>query len=350
MLQWLQNPGGILCRNRTADSFADNSRRPFSRLDPAGLRRTADTVCFFCLPGSPGGFYFLQGEVLYMKQVTTVAEVRRLVAQARQEGKSVGLVPTMGYLHEGHCTLMRQAKAENGLVVASVFVNPLQFGAGEDFAVYPRDLARDAASAEAAGVDVFFAPPVEEMYPQGYENMRTLVSVSLVSEGLCGASRPGHFQGVATVVSKLFHLVQPDRAYFGQKDAQQVAVIRQMVQDLNWPLEIVAVPIVREADGLAMSSRNVYLSPAQRQAALVLCRSLEEARRLLLAGETGAAALTARVREVLAAEPQAEVEYVQLVDAASMQPVAEVVPPVVLALAVRVGKTRLIDNLLWEGR
>ena len=283
-----------------------------------------------------------------MKQVTTVEELRQLVGGARRTGQSVALVPTMGYLHAGHCTLMQQAKKENGLVVASIFVNPLQFGAGEDFAVYPRDLERDAAAAAASGADVLFTPSVEEMYPQGYENMKTLVTVSGVSEGLCGASRPGHFQGVATVVAKLFHLVQPDRAYFGQKDAQQVAVIRQMVMDLNWPVDIVAVPIVREADGLALSSRNVYLSQAERTAALVLSRALQKAQTLLQAGERRSASVEAAAKEELAQEALAAVEYVMLVDAASMQPVAEIKQPVVLALAVRIGKTRLIDNLLWE--
>ena len=283
-----------------------------------------------------------------MKQVTTVEELRQLVGGARRTGQSVALVPTMGYLHAGHCTLMQQAKKENGLVVASIFVNPLQFGAGEDFAVYPRDLVRDAAAAAASGVDVLFTPSVEEMYPQGYENMKTLVTVSGVCEGLCGASRPGHFQGVATVVAKLFHLVQPDRAYFGQKDAQQVAVIRQMVMDLNWPVDIVAVPIVREADGLALSSRNVYLSQAERTAALVLSRALQKAQTLLQAGERRSASVEAAAKEELAQEALAAVEYVMLVDAASMQPVAEIKQPVVLALAVRIGKTRLIDNLLWE--
>ena len=283
-----------------------------------------------------------------MKQVTTVEELRQLVGGARRTGQSVALVPTMGYLHAGHCTLMQQAKKENGLVVASIFVNPLQFGAGEDFAVYPRDLERGAAAAAASGVDVLFTPSVEEMYPQGYENMKTLVTVSGVSEGLCGASRPGHFQGVATVVAKLFHLVQPDRAYFGQKDAQQVAVIRQMVMDLNWPVDIVAVPIVREADGLALSSRNVYLSQAERTAALVLSRALQKAQTLLQAGERRSASVEAAAKEELAQEALAAVEYVMLVDAASMQPVTEIKQPVLLALAVRIGKTRLIDNLLWE--
>lgn len=283
-----------------------------------------------------------------MKQVTTVKELRQLVNDARRAGQSIALVPTMGYLHEGHCTLMRQAKKENGLVVASIFVNPLQFGAGEDFEVYPRDLNRDGAAAAGAGVDVLFTPSVEEMYPQGYENMKTLVSVSGASEGLCGASRPGHFQGVATVVAKLFHLVQPDRAYFGQKDAQQVAVIKQMIVDLNWPVDIVAVPIVREADGLALSSRNIYLSPEQRQAALVLSRALQKAKALLQAGERRSAVVEAAAKEELAREVLAAVEYVNLVDSVSMQPVAEISRPIVLALAVRIGKTRLIDNLLWE--
>jgi pantoate--beta-alanine ligase len=217
-----------------------------------------------------------------MKIVHTIAEIREFVRQARLAGRTVGLVPTMGYLHEGHLELMRRARERCGIVVASVFVNPTQFGPNEDLARYPRDLERDARLAAEVGVDVIFNPPVEEMYPPGY---CTYVDVERITENMCGASRPGHFRGVATVVTKLFNIVRPDAAFFGQKDAQQALVIRRMAEDLNMDLEIVTVPTVREPDGLAMSSRNVYLDPEQRRAALVLAGSLDRAVEAVRAGE-----------------------------------------------------------------
>ncbi|SDF17293.1 pantoate--beta-alanine ligase [Sporolituus thermophilus] len=283
-----------------------------------------------------------------MQLVTRIDEVKKLVRELRRQGKTIGLVPTMGYLHEGHLTLMRRAKAEQDVVVATVFVNPLQFGPSEDFAVYPRDLDRDSRLAAAAGVDVLFAPPVEEMYPRGYENMLAFVDVRRVTERLCGASRPGHFRGVATVVTKLFNIVEPDAAYFGQKDAQQVVVIRTMVRDLNMNVRIVTVPIVREPDGLAMSSRNVYLAPAERQAALVLSRALKLAKEKLDAGERSAATLIAAMRELISREPLATIDYISVSDAETLEELDTVRAPALVALAVKIGKTRLIDNLLWE--
>ena len=284
-----------------------------------------------------------------MEIINRVADVKKLVGQARSEGKSVGLVPTMGFLHEGHLTLMRTARAAHGLVVASIFVNPLQFGPSEDFAVYPRDLERDARLAAEAGVDVIFAPPVEEMYPQGFADTLTFVEVKGITECLCGASRPGHFRGVTTVCTKLFNIVEPDAAYFGQKDAQQVVVIRRMVADLNMNVRIATVPIVREADGLALSSRNVFLNPAERQAALVLSRSLRQAAELLAAGERDADAIRRAIGYLIGGEPLAAVDYISICDPASLDELARIDGPALVALAVKIGKTRLIDNLLWEG-
>jgi pantoate--beta-alanine ligase len=284
-----------------------------------------------------------------MEIVSRVAEVKKLVGQARLAGKSVGLVPTMGYLHEGHLTLMRTARAEHGVVVASIFVNPLQFGPSEDFAVYPRDLERDAKMAAEAGVDVIFAPTVEEMYPQGFANTLTFVEVKGITDCLCGASRPGHFRGVTTVCTKLFNIVAPDVAYFGQKDAQQVVVIRRMVADLNMNVRIATVPIVREADGLALSSRNVFLNPAERKAALVLSKSLRQASELLAAGERDASAIRRAMGYLIGGEPLAAVDYVSICDPDSLEELARVDGPALVALAVKIGKTRLIDNLPWEG-
>jgi len=280
-----------------------------------------------------------------MRIVTTIAEVREAVRQARHAGQRIGFVPTMGYLHEGHLTLMRQARSEAGFVVVSIFVNPTQFGPNEDFARYPRDLERDEALCASVSVDLLFHPAVEEIYPQPF---RTSVKVAGLTDRLCGASRPGHFDGVATVVSKLFNIVKPDVAYFGQKDAQQVAVIQRMVADLNLDLEIVPVPTVREPDGLAMSSRNTYLSPAERQAALVLSRSLAMARDLVMAGERNMSALAAAIRAMIAEEPLAEIDYVEIVDYAALQPVERLERRALAALAVRFGKTRLIDNITLE--
>ena len=277
--------------------------------------------------------------------VESVAAVREAVKAARQAGKRVGFVPTMGYLHEGHVTLMREARQECDFVVVSIFVNPTQFGPNEDFERYPRNLERDMQLCESVPVDLIFHPTVAEMYPP---NSLTSVQVSGITTTLCGASRPGHFEGVATVVTKLFNIVKPDVAYFGQKDAQQVAVIRRMVADLNMDLEIRPVPTVREPDGLAMSSRNVYLSPEERQGALVLSRSLNMARERVVAGERDMAALRQAMQDMIEAEPLARVDYVSIVDYDTLQPVDELAGKALAALAVKFGKTRLIDNAILE--
>lgn len=256
-------------------------------------------------------------------------------------GKRIALVPTMGYFHEGHLSLMRLARNVADVVVVSLFVNPLQFGPHEDLARYPRDLERDRALAAGEGVAVLFAPSAEAMYPAAAQ---TRVVVNGLADGLCGRLRPGHFAGVTTVVAKLFHIVKPRKAVFGQKDLQQLAVIRRMTADLNWDIEIVAHPIVREPDGLAMSSRNVYLSAAERQSALGLFRVINLARQRVREGLTDAAALGREVREVLQALPPLAIEYIEFVDEATLAPCLQLKPGVVLALAVRVGATRLIDN------
>ena len=281
---------------------------------------------------------------------STVKEVRAIIAGWKKEGLSVGLAPTMGYLHEGHQSLIEQAAKDNDRVVVSIFVNPMQFGPNEDLANYPRDLERDCRLAESTGIDVLFAPSVDEMYPDGNGKILSFVDVEKITATLCGASRPGHFRGVATVVTKLFNIAEADVAYFGQKDAQQVAVIRRMTEDLNMNVKIVAVPIVREPDGLAMSSRNKYLDPAQRQAALVLSRSLEQAASLLTAGERDSALILAAVRELIDQQPLAEIDYVSLVDPLSLAAIERVEQQALLALAVKFGKTRLIDNMLWEAK
>ncbi len=263
-------------------------------------------------------------------------------ARRRMSG-SVGLVPTMGYLHEGHLSLVRRARADNDHLIVSIFVNPTQFGPSEDYQRYPRDLRRDLRLLRREGVDVVFAPPVEEMYPEGFE---TYVEPGPVATPLEGAHRPGHFRGVATVVLKLFNIVQPQRAYFGQKDAQQLAVIRRLVHDLDVPVEIVGLPTNREPDGLAMSSRNAYLSPQERQAATVLYRALQLAQRLYSEGERDASVVRQRMLDMLASEPLAQVDYVSIADPESMQEMAEVRPPALVSLAVRIGGTRLIDNVV----
>lgn len=284
-----------------------------------------------------------------MKIVNRVQELRTIVQDLKHQGKSVGLVPTMGYLHEGHLSLMRRAKAEQDIVVASVFVNPLQFGANEDYAVYPRNIERDSELAASAGVDIVFAPSVEEMYPCGFENMLTFVDLIKITKKLCGVSRPGHFRGVATVVTKLFNIVCPNAAYFGQKDAQQVVVIKRMVADLNMDLKIVTVPIVREADGIAMSSRNIYLSVEERKAALVLNHSLKEITRLLEAGERNVAKLKQVMNSIIGDEPLANIDYISVCNTDTLEELNTVGSKALVALAVRFGKTRLIDNVIWEG-
>ncbi|MCL6636605.1 MAG: pantoate--beta-alanine ligase [Alicyclobacillus sp.] len=277
-----------------------------------------------------------------MRQVQTIADLRSAVQAARQRGQSVGLVPTMGYLHAGHLALVDAARRDNELVVVSIFVNPLQFGPREDFARYPRDLARDAALLQEHEVDLLFAPSVEEMYPRP---LATFVEVPDLSQTLCGRSRPGHFRGVATVVSKLFHLVQPDRAYFGQKDGQQLAVIQRMVSDLNIPVEVVAVPTVREPDGLAMSSRNIYLSADDRRHATVLYRALQHAKALITDGERDGRRVAAEVAQRVAAEPGVRLDYAEVVDWETLQPADVLQGRVMVAVAAYVGQARLIDNL-----
>jgi pantoate--beta-alanine ligase len=278
-----------------------------------------------------------------MQIATTVAEMRQ--RRAAMKG-SVGLVPTMGYLHEGHLSLARRARADNDDVVASIFVNPTQFGPQEDYQRYPRDPERDLRLLEAEGMDVVFMPTVEEMYPAGFDAWVD-VGESLTGR-LEGAARPGHFRGVTTVVAKLFEIVRPQRAYFGQKDAQQLAVIRKMVADLNMDVEVVGLPTLREADGLALSSRNSYLSPAERRAAIVLWRSLCRAEELFDRGERRAETIRQAMRVVLDPEPLARVEYVSVADAATLQELRTIDGPALVSLAVCIGATRLIDNVTLE--
>ena len=275
-----------------------------------------------------------------MKTVSTLFDLR--TARLSLNG-TVGLVPTMGYLHEGHLSLIRQAKAECEHVFVSIFVNPTQFGANEDLSKYPRDLERDLSLIEPLGVDVVWNPTPEIMYPAGYQ---TWVEVDALTHPLEGAIRAGHFKGVTTVVAKLFNAVQPHKAYFGQKDAQQAAVIRQMVHDLNFPLEVVVCPIIREADGLAMSSRNKYLEGADREAAVVLSRALNAAKASYEAGERNAEVLRRKMKEVIEAEPRAQLQYVSCADYDTLEELETVKGKTLLSMAVILGKTRLIDNFV----
>jgi pantoate--beta-alanine ligase len=275
-----------------------------------------------------------------MKTVSSLSDLR--TARLSLKG-TVGLVPTMGYLHEGHLSLIRQAKAECDHVILSIFVNPTQFGPSEDLSKYPRDLERDLNLVRPLGVDLVWTPTAEEMYPLGYQ---TWVEVDALTHPLEGAMRPGHFKGVTTIVTKLFNAVQPDKAYFGQKDAQQHTVIRQMVRDLNFPLEVVICPIMREADGLAMSSRNKYLNEEDRRAATVLSRALRAAQELYETGERSAEALRGRMKEVIASEPRAQLQYVSCADFDTLQELDVVNGKALLSMAVLFGKTRLIDNLV----
>jgi pantoate--beta-alanine ligase len=277
-----------------------------------------------------------------MFTVETKAELRALCDEARARGRRVGLVPTMGYLHEGHASLMRAARRDNELVVVTIFVNPLQFGPTEDLDRYPRDLDGDLTRCEREGVDVVFVPPVAEMYP---EPPLTTVHVAGLTAELCGVARPTHFDGVTTVVAKLFSIVGPCRAYFGRKDAQQLAVVTRMAADLDLPVEVVGCPLVREPDGLAMSSRNAYLSGEQREAARVLSRALQRAADLVAHGERDVATVVDDVRRTVAERPRVSLEYVEGRDTEALTPLATFDGDVLLALAARVGKTRLIDNI-----
>lgn len=281
-----------------------------------------------------------------MKVVKTIEEVREAVKGWRKEGLTVGLVPTMGFLHEGHESLIVRAVKENDRIVVSDFVNPTQFGPGEDLESYPRDINRDAALCENAGADLIFNPEPSEMYT---DNACTFVDMSGLTGELCGKTRPIHFRGVCTVVSKLFNIVMPDRAYFGQKDAQQLAVIKQMVRDLNFDIEIVGCPIIREEDGLAKSSRNTYLNEEERKAALVLSKAVKLGEKMAKDGEKSADKIISEMKAVIEAEPLAKIDYVKAVNAVSIVPVSEMKPPVLVAMAVYIGKTRLIDNFIYEG-
>jgi pantoate--beta-alanine ligase len=279
-----------------------------------------------------------------MKIVSTIEEVRAQVKEWKKEGQSIGFVPTMGYLHEGHMSLI-DAAGENDKVVVSIFVNPMQFGPTEDLASYPRDLEHDAKLCEEHGVDLIFHPTPEEMYG---DQFYSYVDMDVLTKELCGLSRPVHFRGVCTVVTKLFNIVTPDRAYFGQKDAQQLAVIKRMVKDLNMPLTITGCPIIREADGLAKSSRNTYLSPEERKAALVLSRSIFLGKEMVEKGERDCKRILAAMTEEIEKEPLAKIDYVKIVDLDTMQQVEKIDRGILAAIAVYIGKTRLIDNFMYE--
>lgn len=280
-----------------------------------------------------------------MEITGSISEVRSQVKEWRKQGLSVGLVPTMGYLHEGHKSLIDRAVAENDRVVVSDFVNPIQFGVNEDLSTYPRDIEADKKLCKAAGANLIFHPTPEEMYAPDFS---TYVETEHVSAGLCGKTRPTHFRGVCTVVSKLFHIVAPDKAYFGQKDAQQLAVIRRMVRDLNMDIEIVGCPIIREADGLAKSSRNTYLNPKEREAALVLSKAIFRGEEMVKSGERKAEVILKEMKDILNREPLAKIDYVELVDADSIEPLEKVSGRVLVAMAVYIGTTRLIDNFIVD--
>ena len=277
-----------------------------------------------------------------MQVTKTVEETRKQIKAWKKEGKTIGLVPTMGFLHEGHASLIKKCREQNDIVVVSDFVNPTQFGPTEDLEAYPRDFERDSKLCESLGADLIFCPEPSEMY----HDPHAFVSIDTLSETLCGKTRPIHFKGVCTVVTKLFHIVAPDRAYFGQKDAQQLAIIRKMVQDLNFDIEIVGCPIIREEDGLAKSSRNTYLSEDERQAALVLSRSLKIGKQLVEDGEKSAKAIKDAITAEINKEPLARIDYVDVVDFETITPVDEIKGTTLVAIAVYIGKTRLIDNFI----
>lgn len=277
-----------------------------------------------------------------MQVTKTVEETRKQIKQWKKEGKTIGLVPTMGFLHEGHASLIRKCREQNDIVVVSDFVNPTQFGPNEDLEAYPRDFERDSKLCESLGADLIFAPSPEDMY----HDPHAFVSIDTLSETLCGKTRPIHFKGVCTVVTKLFHIVAPDRAYFGEKDAQQLAIIRKMVKDLNFDIEIVGCPIVREEDGLAKSSRNTYLNDKERQAALCLSRAVKTGKEVIYTGADAKEVLNL-MKAIIEAEPLARIDYVMMVDALTMQPIEKADRDVLVAMAVYIGKTRLIDNFSY---
>lgn len=279
-----------------------------------------------------------------MQVTNTIEKTRELVNNWKKEGKTIGLVPTMGYLHEGHASLIRRCREENDIVVVSDFVNPTQFGPNEDLEAYPRDFDRDSALCESIGADLIFCPSPAEMY----HDPHAFVSIDTLSDTLCGKTRPIHFKGVCTVVSKLFNIVKPNRAYFGQKDAQQLAIIKHMVQDLNMDINVVGCPIVREEDGLAKSSRNTYLSPEERKAALILSKTVKLAKELIDAGEKDADVVVAKMKENIETEPMAKIDYVKAVNGLTMQQQKEIKAPMLIAMAVYIGKTRLIDNMILD--
>lgn len=278
-----------------------------------------------------------------MEVISKIDEMQGYANGLRLQGKRIGFVPTMGYLHEGHLSLVRRAREISDVVVVSVFVNPTQFGPGEDYGEYPRDLERDKRLAQENGCDVLFVPTVEGMYPDGYS---TYVEVGGVTAGLCGASRPGHFRGVTTVVTKLFNIVRPHVAIFGQKDAQQAVVIKRMVANLNQDVQIAVLPIVREPDGLAMSSRNTYLSPEEREDALVLYQALQRAEEMVASGERNGQKIVDGMRRMISSKKSARIDYVAIVDAQNLNPVETLSGKVLVALAVWIGRTRLIDNTI----
>lgn len=280
-----------------------------------------------------------------MQTVCSVRAMQDLAKELRAQGRTIVLVPTMGFLHPGHLSLFEEGKRRGDLLVISIFVNPTQFGAGEDFEEYPRDMERDQRMAQDAGIDILFAPSVSEMYPSGYQ---TSVTVERVTQKLCGVSRPGHFTGVTTVVCKLFTIITPQVAIFGEKDFQQLVAIRRMVVDLNLPIEIVGMPIYREEDGLAMSSRNSYLTPDERQAALCIIRGLRWAKALYDSGERDGEKISREVKKSVAAEPLSRIDYITICDADDLTEIGRITRRAVLAVAVRVGKTRLIDNIIFD--
>ncbi|MDD3905656.1 MAG: pantoate--beta-alanine ligase [Candidatus Omnitrophica bacterium] len=278
-----------------------------------------------------------------MKVVDTISRMSTLVNIFKKEGKTVGLVPTMGYFHEGHLSLIRAARKHTDVVVVSIFINPMQFGPKEDFEKYPRDLKRDEQMATAAGADIIFYPSVKDIYPAGYS---TYVIVESLTDNLCGASRPGHFKGVTTIVAKLFNIVKPSIAYFGQKDAQQAVIIKKMVQDLNMGVEVKVMPIVREADGLAMSSRNVFLSASERRDAVVLRESLKKAESAVNSGEKETKKIIKIMEDAIARVPGAKIDYISIVSTADLKDVKLINREALIAIAVFIGKTRLIDNVI----